>query len=347
MVVAVLTLARERGFEPLAVFSEVARDRPWLEELEGAEIAYRFAAPAEVPATVDALASEGSCILHSHFSVFDLACARAARRRGAIAFWHVHTPLRRGIVRWTRNCVRFGLLSRGVSAILCDAPQIAREVRRRFGPSGRVSFIPNPIDLDRFRLQGEDDRRAARERLGLPDDATVLLHFGWDWERKGGDVYLGAVKTLRDRGRDVVALSVGASERAERAASAMGVRALLRSLATIDRVQDFYGAADVLVMPSLAEGMPFAMGEALACGTPTVGTDAPGEREIGAGLAACRLTEPDAGAVASAVAALLDRDATAVRRDALAARRAIEARMSLPVCAADLMERYEAASRMR
>lgn len=343
MVAAVLTAGRRRGFEPLAVFTDVARGRPWLQELDAAQIPYRLSARDEIGATVAGLAATAPCVLHSHFSSFDVACARAARRQGATTFWHIHSPLSGAVKPWVRNAVRFGLLSGGVREIFCVAPQIERDVRRRFGPSGRVSFMPNAIDVDRFTLHGDGDRRAARVRLGLPADGTLLMHFGWDWERKGGDVYLRAVKKLRDAGRSVLAVTVGAGEQAHRTATELGVGDAVRTLAPTDDVQALYAAADVLVMPSLAEGMPFSMAEALACERPVVATDAAGEREIGAGLAACRLTTVEPGAVADAVTAILDRDAAAVQRDALAARHSIRERMALTAWSSRLIERYESA----
>ena len=78
-----------------------------------------------------------------------------------------------------------------------------------------------------------------------------------------------------------------------------------------------YNAADVMVLPSLAEGLANAWVEALACGTPIVITDVGGAREV--------LTHPDAGvivardaaAIAAGVRAVLERkfpDREGIRR---------------------------------
>lgn len=343
MLLAVLTAGREHVYEPSAVFTDIARGRPWLAVLESAGIPYRFTARADIDATVDEISSEGGSVLHAHFSAFDLACARAARRRRALAFWHIHSPLHRGAKPWARNTVRFGLLSRGVSEIMCVAPQIARGVRRRLGPRGRVTFVPNAIDLTRFPLQGRHEQLGARARLGLPSEGVVLMHFGWDWQRKGGDVYFRAAAELRRGGRDLVAVTVGGEEPARRAAAELGIADVVRVLAPTNQVVDLYAAADVLVMPSRAEGMPFAMAEALSCGRPVVATDAPGEREIAGRLSACRLIPAEPHAIASATAALLDRDASAAGTDAAEARRSLEERLALPRWADRLMGRYAAA----
>lgn len=340
MLLEVLVLGRDRGYDSHAIFTDIARGRPWLAELDAAGIPYRFTPVEGIAETVHDVSLQGDCVLHSHFSAFDLSCARAARRGRALAFWHVHSSLRHGLKPRARNSVRFGLLSRGVSEIMCVAPHIARDVRLRLGPRDRVTFVPNAIDLARFPMPDGDARLAARTRLGLPTGGIVLMHFGWDWERKGGEIYLRAVAALRRTGREVTAVTVGEDNSARRVAAELGLTDVVRVLAPTDEVQDLYAAANVFVMPSLAEGMPFAMAEALSSGTPVVATDASGEREIGAGLAACRLTDRRPEAVAAAIGTLLDRDASTVQADASAARRSLDERLALPVWAESLLARY-------
>src|SRR5689334_10084323 len=150
MLRAVLGAGRAHGWEVEAVFSEVARGRPWLSELDSDGIPYRFAS-VDARDPVSELMGGGRTILHAHFSHFDLACARVGRRRhDAVVFWHVHSPLAPGLKACTRNAVRFRLLSRGVASILCVAPDLERAVLRRLGPRTRVEFFPNAIDTRRF-----------------------------------------------------------------------------------------------------------------------------------------------------------------------------------------------------
>ena len=126
----------------------------------------------------------------------------AARRldRAAVV-WHIHTTLAKTLAARLRNMAKFASLGRGVSAILCPAPNIAEDVRRRLAPRGRVHFVPSVVDAEEFGLMGDEERLRRREELGISAEATVLLHFGWHWQLKGGDLFLATVKELLD-GRD-------------------------------------------------------------------------------------------------------------------------------------------------
>jgi glycosyltransferase involved in cell wall biosynthesis len=349
MLRAVLRRARERGHEVEAVFSEVARGREWLGDLERDGIAYRFASVADREVLTGELGralgeADAPCVLHTHFSGFDIAAARVARARPrTAAIWHIHTPLKRGPVPWARNAVRFSLLSRGTSEILCVAPDLARAVRRRLAPPGRVTFLPNAIDTERFSPASRDDRLRARDLLELPADAPVLAHFGWDWHRKGGDLYLRAVARLVAEGRgELVALAVGGGDPTARLAHELGVEGHVRVLDSMPRVEDAYAAADVFVSPSRAEGMPYSVAEALASGTAVVASDIPGQRFICEGIRGCRLTALDESELAGALGDALDRDLEAAAAEAAEARAWVVENMDLRVWADALLERYEA-----
>jgi glycosyltransferase involved in cell wall biosynthesis len=101
-------------------------------------------------------------------------------------------------------------------------------------------------------------------------------------------------------------------------------------------VEDVYAAADVFVSPSRAEGMPFAVAEALACGTPVVASDIPGHRYICGDHTGCELVPLDAGALAAA----LSRGSGG---DMAEARGWLERNMDIQVWAERLFDRYEAA----
>lgn len=320
----------ERGLRAEAVFLEGPEQRGWVGELTAAGIPCRF-----VPfgGLQDLVAEDpGPTILHVHFSVLAIEAARVARRRPNVsAFWHVHTKVERGPYPWLRNAVRFGVLSRGVEKIFCVAPDLARDVRRRLGPASKVEFFPNAIDLDMFSPAGPGERRVARERLGLPQDARVLAHMGRDWHLKGGDLYEAAVRRLAERGRtDIVAGSVRADEG----------NGVIRRLQPGDRIQDMYAAADLFVSPSRAEGMPLAMMEALACGTAVVASDIPGQRYVGEGLDAVRLVPLDPEPLADGIESMLARDADTAAADAAQARAWLERNMDLHAWAERLFEYY-------
>ena len=52
-----------------------------------------------------------------------------------------------------------------------------------------MEFLHNAVDVDRFPVLTDEQRRTARDEFGLPAGRPLLVHFGWDWLRKGGDVF--------------------------------------------------------------------------------------------------------------------------------------------------------------
>ena len=111
-----------------------------------------------------------------------------------------------------RNRLKYGVLGRRVERILCVSTELAEVVVERGAPKGRVEFLHNAVDVERFWLLEREEREIARLRLGLPADQPLLVHFGWDWDRKGGDLFMQAVRMLRERGVEAVGVTVGGGE---------------------------------------------------------------------------------------------------------------------------------------
>src|SRR4051812_25612340 len=215
MIRAVAAECAGRGWTCEAVFAPVAGDRAWYPEL-AAEMPVRTAPEGagrrELADFVSGILDESAepTLLHTHFTAFDLAAVAASRRHAhARVMWHLHTRLESGAPAAARNALKFAIAGRGVEQILCAGPEVAAAARRRL--ARRVTMLPNAIDGRRFTAATDAERQHARRQLHLPADRPVLAHFGWDWEMKGGDLFVAAARELAGRGTDVVALSVGAS----------------------------------------------------------------------------------------------------------------------------------------
>ena len=351
MLRGVMRAARERGWSCEAVFGSVAQDRGWLDELRDDGIPFRIAqstSRAAVSSLVRDLLAESRepTVLHTHFTTFDIAAAGAAARHEATkVFWHVHTPHHGGLPMRARNRFKYTVLGRRVERILCVSTDLVDVVAKRGAPLGRVEYLPNAVEVDRFPLASQAEREQARRELGLPPGPSVLVHFGWDWERKGGDVFCEAVARLRGSGREVVGLTVGSPDRAAQTARRLGLAAdVLRVQEARDDVRGFYCAADVFVASSRAEGTPYSVLEAVSCGAAIVASEIPGHVEIGREVPGCRMIPlDDAAAAADAAAALLDRTAEQAGGDARAGHEWVRRNRDLAAWTEALMRRYEAA----
>jgi glycosyltransferase involved in cell wall biosynthesis len=172
----------------------------------------------------------------------------------------------------------------------------------------------------------------------------VLLHFGWDWRRKGGDLFCAVVAGLRDSGRDVVGVTVGGGDEARAAGRRLGLEpAVLQVHEARDDVRVFYAAADAFVAPSRAEGTPYSVLEAVSSGTAVVASEIPGHVDIARGFPACRLVTLEPGAICAAAASLLDRSPQQADMDARAGHEWVRENRHLDSWTEALMEHYEAA----
>ena len=301
-----------RGWRYEVVFTQGAERHAWYHELRDRGVAVRVA-PRLTRRTATgwtrSLLSEhaGPTLLHTHFSAWDVpASVAAARQEGSVVIWHLHSRLLESPITRARNAARFGLLGRTVARILCVGPAVRAQALARLAPASRTEILLNGIDLGRFTPMPGGERREARRRLGLAPDSEVLLAFVWDWELKGGALLVETVRELRRRGRDTHAVIVGSEDRVRTAAESAGLDGAVHPVAPMEAVTDLYGAADVFVSASAAEGTPFSLLEVLASGTPVIASDIAGHRFAAAAMPACRLVALRAETFTDAIEAELD-----------------------------------------
>lgn len=343
---AVLRGALRRGWSAELVFEQEAEGLPWVADVEADGIRVRFMpvqSRRRLRALVDAMLDESDAptLLHTHYTVFDIASALAGGRRPGVAVvWHLRTRLVPGWKAKLRNRPKFGLVGRRVDMIFGNAPDMVEEAIARGAPAARTEFLANPIDTSRFPVVTPDGRRRVREELGLPQERPVLLHFGWLWETKGGDLFLEAVRRLVDDGHDVLALSVGGGGPAHALGRELGLEDRVVVLPFQENVQRMYAAADVFVACSRAEGMTFSLAEALCSGLGVVASDIPGQSIQSPTSQGRKLVALEPGAIAAAAAELLARSPEQAVVDTAAARAWIEEHQGVEGWAERLLDRY-------
>ena len=163
-------------------------------------------------------------------------------------------------------------------------------VTPRFGESfetfgldrSRFLFIPNGVDLERFKPASAAMRAEFQRQLGLPTGEPVVLFVGFFSREKNPDVVFDAWLTLLDRGRPSTLVLVGATQgtyyeidagladRIKERARKRGVLDRVVFVESADRVEHYFRAADVFVLPTAREGLPNVLLEAMAAGVPPV-----------------------------------------------------------------------------
>jgi glycosyltransferase involved in cell wall biosynthesis len=207
----------------------------------------------------------------------------------------------------TRWLAAWTLRSTGAVGVVAEA------LRRTLDGMGAgvvpCTVLPNGVDLERF---APGSARDARRALGIAEDARLILYVGRLVDGKGLDTLLEAFGTLRTAVPRALLALVGSGPlqaRLERRVLADGMARSVRlpGEAPHHAIPQWMRAADVVVLPSEAEGMPNVVREALACGRPVVATpvgDVPRLLGVDAGL----LVPPtNPAALADALATVLVR----------------------------------------
>lgn len=206
---------------------------------------------------------------------------------------------------------------RGATHVVGSTDEIAQLAIARDGvPTDRVSVVPNYVDTDLLSPAAEPSARTIPRvgflgrletqknplslvdaMVGLPAELVVI-----------GEGSLRGVMETRAREAGVAVRFLGNVRHGE-------LTAIFRSF-------------DVFVLPSLFEGHPKALMEAMSCGVPVVGADSPGIREVIRNGESGLLCAPDAAAIRAAIGRILA-DHSLARRLATGGRQQILGTVSL------------------
>ncbi|HUM13197.1 MAG TPA: glycosyltransferase family 4 protein [Myxococcaceae bacterium] len=219
-------------------------------------------------------------------------------------------------------------LARGTSGVAATSGALAARIRA-VAPRTPIHVIPNGIDIG--RLPTEAERRTARQTLGIPDGAQVVAFVGRLSPEKGPEVLLRAA---RGSGMLVLVAGDGPLRVVLEAKQAGGA---VRFLGFLPDVGQVLAAADLLALPSLTEGLPMAVLEAMAAGVPVVASAVGSLPEVLGDGAGVLVPPGDVEALQDALVRLADpgpRHALAV-----AARARVESRYGAAGMARTYLER--------
>jgi len=210
---------------------------------------------------------------------------------------------------------------------------ISEEIRREAEAAGldpaRFVKIRNGVDTTRYSREGPV---AALPELGPPEGRKVVLFVGRHDTQKRVDVLVRAFARVVERVPEARLACAGAGPRLEEyraLARELGVQDKVAFLGARPDVDALHRAASVFVLPSAAEGLPNALLEALASGTPSVATAIPGTTDVVTHEKEALLVPlDDVGALAAAIARLLQ-DRVLAERLARAGRERIMAEFDM------------------
>lgn len=212
------------------------------------------------PVTLRGLAA-GHDVVHTHLRTAHLLGVPAARaaRRPVIATLH-NVPSPGGGLRDRLEAATL----RRADVVTAVSSTVADGHRRRLGFTPEV--IANPVP---------DLARGGGPAPVRPPDRPLVVSVGRLHPQKGFDVLIDAVARLARDGRAPLVWIMGTGAEHRTLASRIGRAGLdgvIRLVGHRDDVPAVVAAADLFVLPSRWEGLPLALLEAVAVGTPVVAT---------------------------------------------------------------------------
>lgn len=173
--------------------------------------------------------------------------------------------------------------------------------------AARIAVVPSGVAVESFR---DLDRTAARRALAIDDERPVLAIVASLHTRKGHAVLLEALAEVLRRGARPLCLAAGTGPEGEALhdqARRLDLAGTVRWLGQVQDVRPVLAASDVVVMPSLAEGLGVAAIEAMAAGRAVVASRVGGLPElIDDGVQGLLVPPGDAAALAAALVRCLD-----------------------------------------
>jgi glycosyltransferase involved in cell wall biosynthesis len=194
-------------------------------------------------------------------------CRRERRQIGPLTNWAGETVIRTLMTvngRLAARCLAMGPYLRDVAAQSCPRSEIG---------------LYYGVDVGRFRPADQQERIRLRQRLGLPVDKFLIVLSSRISHEKDPETVLRATALARRGGLDAVLLNLGGGYKEFlELASALNLPEPSQwvlgrpAVHPMTELADYFRAADVLALASLAEGAAYSTLEALACETPVVAT---------------------------------------------------------------------------
>jgi glycosyltransferase involved in cell wall biosynthesis len=282
-------------------------------------------------------------VIQTHLlQVLDFLVLTLRRHAGPWVFWTIHNynfTLRADQLqqrKWLLGPKRMGyrllyrLAARWVDGFIAVSDEVRTALLEQIGPiDHKIRVICNGVDVRRYRRPA--DRAELRGQLGLPADAHVMTLVGTLKRQKGHRYLIDALRDILPLFPTLHILFVGDGELGDELqaqARSAGVDRHTHFLGSRGDVPAILAASDSFVLPSLWEGLPMALIEAMASGLPIVATGVSGTKQVMIHDKTGLLVAPgDVGALASAIVEVLS-DPARARAMGTAARDRVQSAFS-------------------
>jgi glycosyltransferase involved in cell wall biosynthesis len=250
----------------------------------------------------------GVGILHPHGYKADVyalaACSRLSVKR--VATCHPWTAMH------SRSARLYAWLDQSLlprfDHVVAVCQEVKDEILKKRIRAEAVSVIENGIEVERFAI-GRTREELCRE-LGLPSERFLIGTIGRLVPEKGHHLLIEAAASLREAFPNafyVIAGDGALLPSMEKMVADLGVSDRFRFLGACNRVPELLAALDVFILPSISEGLPMVILEAMAARKPIIATSVGAISQV--------LTDGECGLVVSPSSSSLAAATSRIARD--------------------------------
>lgn len=172
-----------------------------------------------------------------------------------------------------------GLLLRKFKKIIVVSEQVRKDMLKANIPATKITVIKNGIS---FAKEAGDGTKF-KIGFGIPNNALIVGCIARLSPEKGHTYLLKAAKEITDNNHNVYFILFGEGPLQEELINkvrSLGLEKRVLFAGYRDDIKNIYSAIDILIQPSLREGLPLSLLEAMSYGTPVIATSVGGVSEL-------------------------------------------------------------------
>ncbi len=229
--------------------------------------------------------SEGFDLIHCHTPVGGILTRLAAmgeRKKGTRVIYTAHgfhffkgAPLINWLIYYTAE----KLCSYFTDTLITINGEDFATAQKNLKAKNTVYLPGAGIDMVRYDITV--NREEKLREIGVPADSKVILHIGELSKRKNQITAIRAFNELDDVNAHLLLVGIGELEQELRNhCDYLGIKERVHFLGFRTDIPELLGVADIFIFPSLQEGLPVALMEAMASGLPCVCLDIRGNNDL-------------------------------------------------------------------
>jgi len=261
---------RKKGIDTIYAFPLRAKDKDWCIEMQKRTKVY-FLPEAHARIKIQTYSmfkkiyKENEIdVIHSHFELYDMPATITAPKNVKV-FWHLHDAIGELYKKATRPhkiLTRLHYNAFWKRAEMLSVSEKHADFATSLGfPKENITYFPNGIDASRIDISPVDNRNELRQ----------FLMFGWEVHRKGVDLIVEAAKNIKEP----LSVTLIGQEACQKYLTEVSAPESIVFSEPVKDINELYRTSYVFLHISRAEGLSYALLEAIYAGLPVVCSDIP------------------------------------------------------------------------